>query len=57
MTTKKFILYFSKKLSNFDHFKSWDHAQNYVAKSYIDPNTPRQSYFNDVRVQMDAKLW
>ena len=36
---------------------NWDHAANYVAKCYIDPKVPRENYFNDVRLQMDAKLW
>lgn len=46
-----------KKLSNFSHHKSWDHASNYVAKCYIDKDIPRDRYFQDVRLQMDAKLW
>ena len=35
---------------------NWKHAANYVAKSYID-KVPRNMYFDDVRLQMDAKLW
>ncbi|CAF0889007.1 unnamed protein product [Brachionus calyciflorus] len=46
-----------KKLSNFSHHKSWDHASNYVAKCYKDSSTERSRYFDDVRVQMDAKFW
>lgn len=37
--------------------QSWSHASNYVAKSYKDPTVPRQRYFDDVKLQMDAKLW
>lgn len=46
-----------KKLSHFVHTDSWEHASNYVAKSYMDKNIPRQRYFDDVKLQMDAKLW
>lgn len=35
---------------------NWKHAANYVAKQYID-KVPRSMYFDDVRLQMDAKLW
>lgn len=45
-----------KKLSNFSKHMNWKHAANYVAKSYID-KVPRNMYFDDVRLQMDAKLW
>ena len=31
-------------------------AKNYVAKRYIDSVT-RKVYFDDVKLQMDAKLW
>lgn len=46
-----------KKLSNFLHNKSWDHASNYVAKCYKSKDIPRERYFDDVKLQMDAKLW
>ncbi|RNA05755.1 eukaryotic elongation factor 2 kinase isoform X5 [Brachionus plicatilis] len=46
-----------KKLSNFSHHKSWDHASNYVAKCYKDSSIERERYFDDVRLQMDAKFW
>lgn len=46
-----------KKLSHFVHKASWEHAGNYVAKSYMDPTIPRQRYFDDAKLQMDAKLW
>lgn len=35
---------------------NWKHAANYVTKEYID-KVPRDVYFDDVRLQMDAKLW
>lgn len=44
-----------KKLSNFAH-QDWQHAANYVAKSYI-KRQPKDTYFDDVQLQMDAKLW
>ncbi|XP_065181615.1 eukaryotic elongation factor 2 kinase-like [Sycon ciliatum] len=44
-----------KKLSNFAH-EDWNHAANYVAKSYI-KRQPKDTYFDDVQLQMDAKLW
>lgn len=45
-----------KKLSNFSK-DDWVRAHNYVAKRYMDTCTPRETYFDDVRLQMDAKLW
>lgn len=45
-----------KKLSNFSK-DDWVRAHNYVAKRYMDSKTPRETYFDDVRLQMDAKLW
>lgn len=45
-----------KKLSNFSK-DDWVRAHNYVSKRYMDEHTPRQTYFDDVRLQMDAKLW
>ncbi|XP_013782450.1 eukaryotic elongation factor 2 kinase-like [Limulus polyphemus] len=44
-----------KKLSNFAH-ENWEHASNYVAKCYM-VNVNREVYFEDVKLQMDAKLW
>ncbi|KAH7943570.1 hypothetical protein HPB52_009226 [Rhipicephalus sanguineus] len=35
---------------------NWAHAFNYVAKRYLEP-VDRSIYFDDVRLQMDAKLW
>ncbi|XP_068247919.1 eukaryotic elongation factor 2 kinase-like isoform X2 [Palaemon carinicauda] len=45
-----------KKLSNFQK-DDWVRAHNYVGKRYMDEDTPRSTYFEDVRLQMDAKLW
>jgi elongation factor 2 kinase len=45
-----------KKLSNFSKHMNWKHASNYVSKHYIE-EVPREQYFDDVRLQMDAKLW
>ncbi|CAN8002452.1 unnamed protein product [Ixodes hexagonus] len=45
-----------KKLSSFSPAQNWSHACNYVAKRYLEP-TQRETYLEDVRLQMDAKLW
>ena len=45
-----------KKLSNFTHSRDWKKAINCVVKRYMD-DTPRKTLFEDVRLQMDAKLW
>ncbi|KAG8558150.1 hypothetical protein GDO81_016881 [Engystomops pustulosus] len=45
-----------KKLSNFSHNQQWKHAYNYVAKRYLE-TVDRDVYFEDVRLQMEAKLW
>lgn len=45
-----------KKLSNFLHTQNWRGAFNYVAKQYIE-TVDRDVYFEDVRLQMEAKLW
>ncbi|KAG1662695.1 Eukaryotic elongation factor 2 kinase [Nymphon striatum] len=44
-----------KKLSNFTQ-DNWKTAANYVVKQYMDI-VDRKVYFDDVRLQMDAKLW
>lgn len=49
-------LSFRKKLSNFLHTQNWKSAYNYVAKQYIE-SVSRDVYFEDVRLQMEAKLW
>lgn len=46
----------SKKLSNFSHSSNWKSASNYVAKRYME-TVDREVYFEDVRLQMEAKLW
>jgi len=47
-----------KKLSNFSMSNDWARdSNNFVAKSYMDGTTPRETYFEDVKLQMDAKLW
>ncbi|XP_018646177.1 elongation factor 2 kinase, putative, partial [Schistosoma mansoni] len=46
----------AKKLSNFSHCSDWSHASNHVAKRYIE-KVENHVYFDDVRLQMDAKLW
>ncbi|XP_066546462.1 eukaryotic elongation factor 2 kinase isoform X2 [Amia ocellicauda] len=48
--------YRTKKLSNFSHSHNWKSASNYVAKRYLEP-VDRDVYFEDVRLQMEAKLW
>uniref|UniRef100_A0A671SS63 Eukaryotic elongation factor 2 kinase n=1 Tax=Sinocyclocheilus anshuiensis TaxID=1608454 RepID=A0A671SS63_9TELE len=45
-----------KKLSNFSHSSNWKSASNYVAKRYME-TVDREVYFEDVRLQMEAKLW
>ncbi|RTG88061.1 elongation factor 2 kinase, partial [Schistosoma bovis] len=45
-----------KKLSNFSHCSDWSYASNHVAKRYIE-KVETHVYFDDVRLQMDAKLW
>lgn len=46
----------TKKLSNFLHTQQWKGASNYVAKRYVE-SVGRDVYFEDVRLQMEAKLW
>ncbi|XP_052427000.1 eukaryotic elongation factor 2 kinase isoform X3 [Carassius gibelio] len=48
--------YRAKKLSNFSHSSNWKSASNYVAKRYMD-TVDRTVYFEDVKLQMVAKLW
>ncbi|XP_064414733.1 eukaryotic elongation factor 2 kinase isoform X3 [Latimeria chalumnae] len=48
--------YRTKKLSNFSHSQHWKSAFNYVAKRYIE-TVDRDVYFEDVKLQMEAKLW
>lgn len=47
-----------KKLSNFSQNQDWARdSNNYVAKSYMDTSVSKEIYFEDVKLQMDAKLW
>ncbi|XP_055031312.1 eukaryotic elongation factor 2 kinase isoform X4 [Misgurnus anguillicaudatus] len=46
----------AKKLSNFSHSHNWKSASNYVAKRYME-TVDREVYFEDIRLQMEAKLW
>ena len=46
-----------KKISSFSRSHDWRHAHNYVAKRYMADDVGREVYFEDVRLQMDAKLW
>lgn len=46
----------TKKLSNFLHAQHWKGASNYVAKRYLEA-VDRSVYFEDVQLQMEAKLW
>ncbi|XP_056390767.1 eukaryotic elongation factor 2 kinase isoform X2 [Hyla sarda] len=48
--------YRTKKLSNFSHSQQWKSAYNYVSKRYLE-TVDRDVYFEDVRLQMEAKLW
>ena len=34
----------------------WNNASNYVAKCYM-KEAPSDVYFEDVKLQMDSKLW
>ncbi|XP_032359033.1 eukaryotic elongation factor 2 kinase isoform X6 [Etheostoma spectabile] len=46
----------TKKLSNFSHCSNWKSASNYVTKRYMEM-VDRNVYFEDVKLQMEAKLW
>ena len=43
-------------MSTFSVSHDWHHAMNYVAKKYMQ-NVDNSVYFEDVKLQMDAKLW
>ena len=46
-----------RKLSNFSKNLDWGRdCNNYVAKRYME-EVERKVYFDDVKLQMDAKLW
>ncbi|XP_040571934.1 eukaryotic elongation factor 2 kinase isoform X2 [Lepeophtheirus salmonis] len=48
-----------KKLSNFcSDGQDWkSDCNNYVAKRYMDEEVKSKTYYDDVKLQMDAKLW
>eukprot|EP00053_Salpingoeca_punica_P005827 m.56771 g.56771 ORF g.56771 m.56771 type:complete len:567 (+) comp13413_c0_seq2:83-1783(+) len=46
-----------KKLSHFVQNQEWTKASNYVTKRYLGPEVGDQAYFDDCKLQMDAKLW
>ncbi|GLI63916.1 hypothetical protein VaNZ11_007055 [Volvox africanus] len=48
--------YAAKKLSTFTHNVDWHKAQNMVAKRYKKEGVRKAVYYNDVLVQMDAKM-
>lgn len=45
-----------KKLSDYAGAENWNHTHNFVAKRYME-EVDRDVYFQDVKLQMDAKLW
>ncbi|XP_052262104.1 eukaryotic elongation factor 2 kinase-like isoform X2 [Dreissena polymorpha] len=45
-----------KKLSSYSGSDNWNHTHNFVAKRYME-EVEREIYFQDVKLQMDAKLW
>eukprot|EP00057_Strongylocentrotus_purpuratus_P017799 XP_011672273.1 PREDICTED: eukaryotic elongation factor 2 kinase isoform X1 [Strongylocentrotus purpuratus] len=45
-----------KKKSNFSKHHQWKNSGNFVAKRYME-TVERDVYFQDVRLQMDAKIW
>lgn len=45
-----------KKLSQYSGADNWNHTHNFVAKRYMQ-EVDREVYFQDVKLQMDAKLW
>ena len=52
-------VYCRKKLSRYhgsDSHHGYHHTHNFVAKCYMD-EVEREVYFQDVKLQMDAKLW
>lgn len=51
-----FISTCRKKLSKFSQNPNWQNASNYVAKHYK-KEVPRETYYDDVKLQMDSKLW
>ena len=54
--TPQSFLHGRKKLSKFSQHPDWNNASNYVAKRYM-KEVSREVYFEDVKLQLDAKLW
>ena len=54
--TIRSLYVFRKKLSNYAGAENWNHTHNFVAKQYME-EVERDVYFQDVKLQMDAKLW
>ncbi len=50
------LLVIRKKLSKFSQNPNWKNASNYVAKCYM-KEASVETYFDDVKLQMDSKLW
>mmetsp|Transcript_2601 Transcript_2601/g.7375 ORF Transcript_2601/g.7375 Transcript_2601/m.7375 type:complete len:628 (+) Transcript_2601:74-1957(+) len=48
--------YAMKKLSSHTTHRDWKRALNLVAKRYKNPSTSAEVYYEDVKLQMDAKL-
>ena len=52
------LSFFRKKLSGLGRLQDWKHSHNnYVAKHYMVNDIGKDVYLEDVRLQMDAKLW
>ena len=51
-----YVFVVRKKLSKFSQHPNWKNASNYVAKRYM-KEVPNEAYFDDVKLQMDSKLW
>jgi elongation factor 2 kinase len=45
-----------KKMPKYSKSSNWETAENYVAKKYIQ-EVDRDTVFEDVKLQMDSKLW
>ena len=54
---KSFSFSYRKKLSTTVHRNDWNYASNIVAKRYFDDDVLPKTYFDDIKLQMDAKLW
>ena len=43
--------------AHFFYSMDWKDCNNYVAKRYLEPDTPRDRYFNDIQMQMVSKRY